>query len=47
MSLKIYFPYWLLYFFHENLGAVSDEHRDSFPQVIAKWKNGIVVTGIC
>jgi hypothetical protein len=43
MSLKVYFLGSHLYFFPENLGAVSDEHRQRFHQDISmmeEWYQG-------
>lgn len=38
MSLKIYFLHSHLYFFPENLGAVSDEHGELFHQDFAEME---------
>ena len=50
MSLKVHFLHSHLPFFHENLGAVSDEHSERFHQHIAviekkfkgKWSTGML-----
>ena len=50
MSLKVHFLHSHLPFFHENLGAVSDEHGERFHQDIAviekrfkgKWSTGML-----
>ena len=50
MSLEVQFLHSRLLFFHENLGAVSDEHGERFHQDIAviekrfkgKWSTGML-----
>ena len=39
MSLKIHFLHSHLNFFPSNLGAVSDEHGERFPQDITKMES--------
>ena len=50
MSRKVHFLHSHLTFFHENLGAVLDEHGERFDQDIAgiekrfkgKWSTGML-----
>jgi hypothetical protein len=44
MSLKVHFLGSHLDFFPENLGAVSDEHRD-FIRAFTTWKSGTRASG--
>ena len=45
MSLKVHFLHSHLPFFHENLGAVSDEHGERFHQDIAVIERGLKESG--
>jgi hypothetical protein len=47
MSLKVHFLDSQLYFFLENLGAVSDEHGERhFFRTFPTWKSGTRASGV-